>query len=156
DRVSRTQYQYTLEDPDAGELREWTGKLMEKLTALPELRDVATDQMMEAARETLVVDRVTASRLGITAQAIDDTLYDAFGQRQIATLFTQFNQYHVILETNPEFQKNPSRLHDIYIRAQNGGMTPLSAFTHFERGTGPLAINHQGQFPCVTISFNLA
>ncbi len=156
DRVSRTQYQYTLEDPDAAELKEWTAKLMDKLSVLPELRDVATDQQTEAAQETLVVDRVTASRLGITAQAIDETLYDAFGQRQITTLFTQFNQYHVILETNPDFQKSPSRLNDIYVRAQNGGMTPLSAFTHFERGTGPLAINHQGQFPCVTISFNLA
>jgi multidrug efflux pump len=130
--------------------------MMEKLTVLPDLRDVATDQQTEAAQETLVIDRVTASRLGIDAQAIDNALYDAFGQRQIATLFTQFNQYHVILETSPEFQQNPSRLHDIYIRSQSGGMTPLSAFCHFERGNGPLAINHQGQFPCVTISFNLA
>jgi multidrug efflux pump len=156
DRVSRTQYQYTLEDPDPNELQRWTSRLMEKLTVLPELRDVATDQQMAAAQETLVIDRVTASRLGISAQAIDETLYDAFGQRQIATLFTQFNQYHVILETNPDFQKNPSRLNDIYVRSQAGGMTPLSAFTHFERGVGPLAINHQGQFPCVTVSFNLA
>jgi multidrug efflux pump len=156
DRVSRTQYQYTLEDPDANELKLWTGRLMAKLTALPELRDVATDQQSEASTETLVIDRVTASRLGISAQAIDETLYDAFGQRQIATLFTQFNQYHVILETDPAFQTNPSRLHDIYVRSQTGGMTPLSAFTHFERGIGPLAINHQGQFPCVTVSFNLA
>jgi multidrug efflux pump len=156
DRVSRTQYQYTLEDPDAAELKEWTGKMMERMSALPELRDLATDQLTDAATETLVIDRVTASRLGINAQAIDDTLYDAFGQRQIATLFTQFNQYHVILETNPEFQKHPSRLNDIYVRSQNGGMTPLSVFTHFEKGIGPLAINHQGQFPCVTISFNLA
>jgi multidrug efflux pump len=156
DRVSRTQFQYTLEDPDPAELKEWTAKLMEHLTVLPQLRDVATDQMTDAAQETLIVDRVTASRLGISAQAIDETLYDAFGQRQIATLFTQFNQYHVILETIPEFQKNPSKLHDIYVRSQGGGMTPLSVFTHFERGTGPLAINHQGQFPCVTISFNLA
>jgi multidrug efflux pump len=156
DRASRTQYQYTLEDPDPAELQRWTSRMMEKLVALPELRDVATDQQTEAMQETLVIDRVTASRLGIDAQAIDNTLYDAFGQRQIATLFTQFNQYHVILETSPEFQKSPSRLHDIYIRSQSGGMTPLSAFCHFERGTGPLAINHQGQFPCVTVSFNLA
>ncbi len=156
DRVSRTQYQYTLEDPDAAELKVWTGRLMEKLSALPDLRDVATDQLTDAAEETLVVDRVTASRLGISAQTIDETLYDAFGQRQISTLFTQFNQYHVILETSPAFQKNPSRLKDIYVRSQSGGMTPLSAFTHFEKSTGALAINHQGQFPCVTISFNLA
>jgi multidrug efflux pump len=156
DRASRTQYQYTLEDPDPAELQRWTSRMMEKLSTLPELRDVATDQQTEAAQETLVIDRVTASRLGIDAQAIDNTLYDAFGQRQIATLFTQFNQYHVILETSPEFQQSPTRLHDIYVRSTSGGMTPLSAFCHFERGNGPLAINHQGQFPCVTISFNLA
>ena len=98
----------------------------------------------------------TASRLGITPQAIDDTLYDAFGQRQISTLFTQLNQYHVILETMPEFQKNPAKLQDIYVRSTSGGQVPLSAFTHFEQGSAPLSVNHQGQFPTVTISFNLA
>jgi len=99
---------------------------------------------------------VTASRLGITPQAIDNTLYDAFGQRQVSTLFTQLNQYHVILETLPEFQRNPSKLQDICVGSTTGGAVPLSAFTHFESGTAPLAINHQGQFPSVTISFNLA
>ena len=156
DRVSRTQYQYTLEDANADELNTWTAKLMEKLHALPELRDVATDQQTRGSQAMLVIDRVTASRLGITPQAIDDTLYDAFGQRQISTLFTQLNQYHVILETLPEFQRNPSKLQDIYVRSASGGAVPLSAFTHFESGTAPLAINHQGQFPSVTISFNLA
>src|SRR2546429_822762 len=156
DRVSRTQFQYTLEDASADELNNWTARLMEKLPTLPQLRDVATDQQTRGSQASLVIDRVTASRLGITPQAIDDVLYDAFGQRQISTLFTQLNQYHVILETLPEFQKNPSKLQDIYVRASSGGPVPLSAFTHFESGTAPLAINHQGQFPSVTISFNLA
>jgi len=156
DRVSRTQYQYTLEDASADELNTWTAKLMDKLSALRQLRDVATDQQTRGSQARLVIDRVTASRLGITPQAIDDALYDAFGQRQISTLFTQLNQYHVILETLPEFQRNPSKLQNIYVRSASGGAVPLSAFTHFEPGTAPLAINHQGQFPSVTISFNLA
>jgi len=156
DRVSRTQYQYTLEDANADELNTWTARLMDKLQNLPELRDLATDQQTRGSQASLVIDRVTASRLGITPQAIDDTLYDAFGQRQIATLFTQLNQYHVILETMPEFQKNPAKLQDIYVRSATGGAVPLSTFTHFESGVAPLAINHQGQFPSVTISFNLA
>ncbi len=156
DRVSRTQYQYTLEDANADELNQWTAKLMDKLQSLPELRDVATDQQTEGSQARLVIDRVTASRLGITPQQIDDALYDAFGQRQISTLFTQLNQYHVILETMPEFQRNPAKLNDIYVRSANGGSVPLGTFTHFESGTVPIVINHQGQFPCVTISFNLA
>ncbi len=156
DRVSRTQFQYTLEDANADELNTWTARLMEKLPALPQLRDVATDQQTRGSQARLVIDRVTASRLGITPQAIDDALYDAFGQRQVSTLFTQLNQYHLILETLPEFQRNPSKLQDIYVRSAGGGSVPLSAFTHFESGTSPLAISHQGQFPSVTISFNLA
>ena len=129
---------------------------MEKLQALPQLRDVATDQQNDGSQVTLVIDRVTASRLGITPAEIDNTLYDAFGQRQISTLFTQLNQYHVILEALPEFQKNPAKLDDIYVQSATGGAVPLSTFAHFESGTAPLAINHQGQFPSVTISFNLA
>jgi multidrug efflux pump len=156
DRTSRTQYQYALEDPDGNELSLWTARLVEKLKALPQLRDVATDQQTEGLQASLVIDRVTASRLGITPQMIDDTLYDAFGQRQVSTLFTQLNQYHVVLETMPDFQQNPGKLQDIYVRAAGGGPVPLSAFTHFEPGTQPLAINRQGQFPVVTISFNLA
>jgi multidrug efflux pump len=104
----------------------------------------------------LVIDRVTAARLGISAQQIDETLYDAFGQRQISTLFTQLNQYHLIMEATPSFQKDPSKLKDIYIQSAYGGAVPLSAFAHFETKTAPLSINHQGQFPCVTLSFNLA
>ena len=156
DRVSRTQYQYTLEDPNADELNIWTTRFVDTLKTLPQLQDVATDQQTGGAQSTLVIDRVTASRLGITPQMIDQTLYDAFGQRQISTLFTQSNQYHVILETMPDFQKNPAKLQDIYVRSTSGGAVPLSAFTHFESETAPLSVNHQGQFPVVTISFNLA
>jgi len=156
DRVSRTLFQYTLEDPDINELNTWTARLMERLKTLPQLQDLATDQQTGGAATRLVIDRATASRLGITPQMIDDTLYDAFGQRQISTLFTQLNQYHVILETMPEFQKNPAKLQDIYVRSTGGGQVPLSAFTHFEQGSAPLSVNHQGQFPTVTISFNLA
>ncbi|HEV8202871.1 MAG TPA: MdtB/MuxB family multidrug efflux RND transporter permease subunit [Pyrinomonadaceae bacterium] len=156
DRVSRTQYQYTLESPNADELNTWTTRLVAKLKTLPQLQDVATDQQTGAAQTTLVIDRVTASRLGVTPLAIDQTLYDAFGQRQISTLFTQSNQYHVILETLPNFQNNPAKLQDIYVRSANGPSVPLSTFSHFEPGTTSLAVNRQGQFPVVTISFNLA
>ena len=156
DRVSQTQYQYTLEDANADELNQWTTRLLDRLQTLPELRDVATDQQTHGLQARLVIDRVTASRLGITPQAIDNALYDAFGQRQISTMFTQLNQYHVILETLPDFQRNPSKLNNIYVLSTSGTAVPLGAFTHFESGTAPLSINHQGQFPAVTISFNLA
>jgi multidrug efflux pump len=156
DRVSATEYQYTLEDASAEELNTWTAKFVDKLKALPELRDVATDQQNNGAQVSLVIDRVTASRLGITASQIDNTLYDAFGQRQISTLFTQLNQYHVILEALPDFQTDPTMLNNIYINSASGHAVPLGTFAHFETGTAPLAINHQGQFPSVTISFNLA
>jgi multidrug efflux pump len=156
DRVSRTQYQYTLESPNAGELNAWTTRFVSRLKTLPQLQDVATDQQTNAAQTTLVIDRVTASRLGITPLEIDQTLYDAFGQRQISTLFTQSNQYHVILEAMPDFQNNPAKLQDIYVQSASGASVPLSTFSHFESGTAPLSINRQGQFPVVTISFNLA
>ena len=156
DRVSRTQFQYTLEDASADELNTWTKKLVDKLRTLPELSDVATDQQTLGSQAKLVIDRVTGSRLGITPLAIDNVLYDAFGQRQVTTLFTQLNQYHLVLEAVPEFQKDPAKLNDIYVKSASGGAVPLSAFTHFESGIAPLAINRQGQFPSVTISFNLA
>jgi multidrug efflux pump len=156
DRVSRTQYQYTLEDPDAAELRTWAAKFLEKIKALPELRDVATDDQPGGLQTRLVIDRQTASRLGITPQAIDNTLYDAFGQREVSTLFTQLNQYHVVLEAKPEFQTSPNKLQDIFVTSTSGGAVPLSAFMHFEQGTSPLSVNHQGQFPVITFSFNLA
>ena len=215
DRVSRTQYQYTLEDPDQNELNVQTNKFVAKLKSLPELEDVATDQQVGGLAVSLVVDRVTASRLGIAPTTIDNTLYDAFGQRQINTMYTQLNQYHVILEAQPQFQVDPEKLNHIYIQAGaatgasgagassssgNGSTSagsnaltasslytpsattltpptrvltavtntanvtsstpskaiPLSAFSHFETTTEPLSITHQGQFPSITVSFNLA
>jgi len=223
DRVSRTQYQYTLEDPDPNELNLWTGRLVDKMKQLPQLADVATDQQTGGLAVSLIIDRVTASRLGIAPSTIDSTLYDAYGQRQISTMYTQLNQYHVILETAPSSQQSPGILQDLYIQtntsaggsgpgasssyASSGSSSagsnatttavaytpsstvlsapsnaikssvgasatsstansktstvastavPLSAFTHIEKATEPLSINHQGQFPAVTVSFNLA
>ncbi len=221
DRVSRTQYQYTLEDPDQNELNDWSNRFVAKLQSLPELEDVATDQQTGGLAVSLIIDRVTASRLGIAPSTIDNTLYDAFGQRQISTMYTQLNQYHVILEAQPSFQHDPNTLHNLYIQANASSGTsgpgasssfassgsssagsnatttsvlytpsatpgvfsppanalspsstasasnssasstlsnavPLSAFAHFEHTTENLSINHQGQFPSVTVSFNLA
>jgi multidrug efflux pump len=155
-RVSRTQYQYSLEDPDLNELNSWTPKLVDALRTLPELRDVSSDQQDQGRQATLLIDRATASRLGIAPQLIDDTLYDAFGQRQVSTMFTQLNQYRVILEVKPEFKQDPSKLRDIFIRSASGGQVPLGAITQITETTGPLIISHQGQFPATTISFNLA
>ncbi|MGB6691982.1 MAG: efflux RND transporter permease subunit [Terracidiphilus sp.] len=223
DRVSRTQFQYTLEDPDPDELEEWTNKLVDKMKQLPELADVATDQQTGGLAVSLIIDRVTASRLGIAPTTVDNTLYDAYGQRQISTMYTQLNQYHVILETLPSVQSGPIKLNDLYIQSNasagasgpgasssfassgsssagsnattgsvaytpssqvlsppfnvlsanvgtgSGAQTPnttvsttpanavpLSAFTHVSRTNEALSIDHQGQFPAVTISFNLA
>jgi len=223
DRVSRTQYQYTLEDPDPNELSEWTNKFVDRLKQLPELEDVATDQQPGGLAVSLVIDRATASRLGIAPTTIDNTLYDAFGQRQINTMYTQLNQYHVILESEPQFQQDPNKLNKLYIQANaaagtsgapasssgNGSTSagsnalttsalytasantmasppnaltsststsgssrgatsagttssttsnavPLGAFSHFETKSESLSINHQGQFPAITVSFNLA
>ena len=156
DRISRTQYQYSMEDADGKELSIWAPKLVDKLAALPQLRDVASDQQDRGLQTTIAIDRDTASRLGILPQTIDDTLYDAFGQRQVSTIFTQLNQYHVILEVDPTFQQNPDALKQIYVRSTNGSQVPLSAFTQFSSEAAPIAVNHQGQFPVVTLSFNLA
>ncbi|MGA7382019.1 MAG: efflux RND transporter permease subunit, partial [Terriglobales bacterium] len=224
DRVSRTQYQYTLEDPDANELNDWTNRFVAHLKQLPELEDVATDQQTGGLAVSLMIDRVTASRLGIAPTTIDNTLYDAFGQRQISTMYTQVNQHHVVLESLPQFQLDPNKLNHLYIQsnasagatgagasssfsssgsssagsnavtgsarytpsantlapplnalsssatstsgtgANSAGATssvtsnavPLSAFSHFEQTTEPLSISHQGQFPAITVSFNLA
>jgi multidrug efflux pump len=156
DRVSRTQYQYSLEDASAAELNGWAPKLVQKLQTLPELEDVASDQQDSGMQAQLVIDRATASRLGITAQVLDNTLYDAFGQRQVSTMFTQLNQYHAVLEVAPEFQRDPKALGNIYLRSNTGGQVPLGAFTQFSENTSPLVVNHQGQFPAVTISFNVA
>ncbi len=156
DRVSRTQFQYSLEDPNAQELNTWANKLVDKFRTLPELRDVASDQQSGALEADLVIDRDTASRLGILPQAIDDTLYDAFGQRQVSTMFTQLNQYHVVLEVGPQFRVDPEDLTNIYVKSGNGTQVPLSAFSHFQQANTYLAVNHQGQFPVVNLSFNLA
>jgi multidrug efflux pump len=225
DRVSRTQYQYTLEDADAAELNLWTGRFVDRLKQLPELEDIATDQQLGGLALSLVIDRITASRLGIAVATIDNTLYDAFGQRQINTMYTQVNQYHVVLESDPLFQSDPSKLNQLYIQSNTSSGTsgpgatssysssgssaagsnalttsalytpaanalahpagalssststatsskgagsagatssavssavPLSAFSHFEKTTEPLVITHQGQFPAITVSFNLA
>jgi multidrug efflux pump len=156
DRVSRTQFQYSLEDPNAAELNSWAPRLLAQMQSLPELRDVASDQQSGGLEAELVIDRNTASRLGITPQAIDDTLYDAFGQRQVSTIFTQLNQYHVVIEIDPKLQRDPSTLKNIYVRSATGTQVPLDTFTHFEPSTTTLAVNHQGQFPVVTLSFNLA
>ena len=156
DRVSRTQFQYSLECADPAELTLWARRLLEKLQAQPELRDVASDQQIGGLEASLVIDRDTASRLGVTAQMIDDTLYDAFGQRQVSTMYTQLNQYHVVMEVAPRYWQNPEGLKDIYVRSSSGSEVPLSAFTHYAPATTSLAVNHQGQFPAVTLSFNLA
>ena len=155
-RVSRTQFQYTLQDADEAELAEWAPKLLAKLRSLPELADVASDQQSGGLQLNVDIDREKASRFGIVTQAIDDTLYDAFGQRQVSIIFTQLNQYRVVLEVLPSFQLTPESLDKIYVRATTGKMVPLSAFSKITTLSAPLAINHQGQFPSVTLSFNLS
>jgi len=156
DVVSRTEYQYSLEDPNAGELADYTGKFVAKLNALPELESVASDLQTHGTATTLTIDRPTAARLGISPETIDNILYDGFGQRQITTLFTQLNQYHVILEVQPEFQTSPERLRDVYLKSSGGGAVPLSAVTRTSIGPSPILISHLGQFPATTVSFNLA
>jgi multidrug efflux pump len=156
DRVSRTQFQYSLASPDPAALQELAPRLIERLRALPELRDLASDQQLGGLELALDIDRDTASRLGITPQVIVDTLYDAFGQRQVSTIFTQLNQYRVVLEVDPSFQQGPEALAHIYVRAASGAAVPLASFTTVRRGTTALAVTHQGQFPSVTLSFNLA
>ncbi len=190
DRVSRTQFQYTLEDPSAAELNTWAPQLLARLQKLPELSDVASDQQTQGIQANLVFDRPTASRLGITAAAIDQTLYDAYGQREVSTMFTQLNQYHVVLEVRPGFDQSPLDLRNLYVRSgmvvpvsspapvpggtpaaasplasgqshstvafPNGGQVPLSDFMRLQMTSVPIAINHQGQFPVITLSFNLS
>jgi multidrug efflux pump len=157
-RASRTQYQYTLQDADPDTLATWAPRLLERLRARHELTDVASDQQAGGLQLALVVDRDTASRLGVTSQAIDDTLYDAFGQRQVSIIFTQLNLYRVILEVAPAFQQSPAALSQIYVRGAGpqAAAVPLSSFAHYERRHAPLAIAHDGQFPAVTLSFNVA
>ncbi|HSY24869.1 MAG TPA: multidrug efflux RND transporter permease subunit [Polyangiaceae bacterium] len=155
-RVSRTQYQYTLEDADPNELATWAPKLVEELRKERSLRDVASDQETAGLQVSLTIDRDTASRLGISPQVIDDTLYDAFGQRQVSIIFTQLNLYRVILEVKPEMAETAKALQKLFVRTPNGTPVPLSTMVHETTTLSPLAVNHQGQFPAVTISFNLA
>ena len=155
-RVSRTQYHYSLEDPDIEELNAFAPRLVERLRTRPELSDVSSDQQDRGLRVLVTIDRTTASRLGITPQLIDDSLYDAFGQRQVSTMFTQLNQYRVVLAVKPDFQRSPDSLKTIYLRSSSGGQVPLNTIVKIEETTGPLLISRQGQFPAVTLSFNLA
>ena len=155
DRVSRTQYQFTLEDANADELAEWTHKLVDKLGTLPQLTDVVSDLQDQGLQAYLNIDRDTAARLGVTTAAIDNALYNAFGQRLISTIFTQSSQYRVVLEVKPEYKRGPSALNDIYVTAAGGQQVPLSAIATVQERAATLAINHLGQFPATTISFNL-
>jgi hydrophobe/amphiphile efflux-1 (HAE1) family protein len=155
-RPTRTQYQYTLQDANLAELREWSPKLLAALRKLDVLKDVATDQQTSGLALEIEIDRDSAGRLGITPQMVDETLYDSFGQRQIATLFTERNQYRVVLEVNPIFAAHPDALDHVYVRTPTGAQVPLRAIAKVRTAATPLSVNHQGQFPCVTLSFNLA
>jgi len=155
-RMSNAQYQYTMQSTDLNELNAFAPRMLAKFRTLDGLRDISTDQQNRGLQAALVIDRDTASRLGIQPQLIDDTLYDAFGQRQVSNIYTPLNQYHVILEVSPQYQQNPDALKAIFVKGANGAQVPLSAITHFSSGTTPLAVNHQGFFPAVTLSFNLA
>jgi multidrug efflux pump len=154
-RTSRTQYQYTLQDADDAELSEWAPRLLAKLRSLPELADVASDQQTNGLQISVDIDREQAARYNVSPQAVDETLYDAFGQRQISIIFTQLNQYRVILEVEPHFQLTPASLDQIYVKSSTGMMIRLSSFATLKEVTAPLAIAHEGQFPSVTLSFNL-
>ncbi|HXX28107.1 MAG TPA: multidrug efflux RND transporter permease subunit [Terriglobales bacterium] len=155
-RQSQAQYQYTLQGEDLNELNTWAPRLLKKLRTLPELRDVNTDQQDKGLETSIVIDRDTASRLGLAAQDIDNVLYDAFGQRFVSTIYEPLNQYHVVMEIAPQFDQSPDTLRRVFVRSSSGSMVPLSAFTHFASDYTSLAVNHQGQWPSVTISFNLA
>ncbi|HLH04384.1 MAG TPA: multidrug efflux RND transporter permease subunit [Bryobacteraceae bacterium] len=156
DIVSRTEYQYTIEDPDANELADYVGRFVTRLKQLPELADVASDLQTHGLESSIYIDRDTAMRVGLSASGIDQALYDAFGQRQVSTLYTQLNQYHVILEVLPQFRQRPFNLHDVYLKSAAGTPVPLSAITRFSNASTPILISHLGQFPATTVSFNLA
>jgi multidrug efflux pump len=155
-RISNALYQYTLQGADLNELNTWSQRVLQKLRTVPQLVDLSSDQQNKGRQAELKIDRPTASRLGITPQVIDNTLYDAFGQRQVSISYTLLNQYHVVMEVDPIFWQNPETLRDIYVPSTNGAQVPLSAFTHYEPTATSLAVNHQAQFPSITLSFNLA
>ncbi len=155
-RMSNAQYQYTLSGEDLQELYEWAPKLTAKLRTIPMLKDVNSDQQVSGLEQNVVIDRDTAARLGITPSQIDNVLYDAFGQREISTIYQTLNQYYVVLEVDPQYQMTPSALESVYVITSTGAQVPLSSFAHFGTAATSLTVNHQGQFPAVTISFNLA
>jgi len=155
-RQSQAQYQYTLQGESLKELNEWSPKLLQKLRAMPQLRDVNTDQQDKGLQANVVIDRDTAARLGVATADIDNALYDAFGQRQVSIMYRQLNQYHVVMEVAPEFANSVEALQSTYVRSSNGTAVPLASMAHFESTNSPLAVNHQGQYPSVTLSFNLA
>jgi len=155
-RSSKAQFQYALSDQNIDELNTWAPKLVNKLREYPQIKDATSDQQFRGLQETVVIDRDTAARLGIQPQAVDSTLYSAFGQRQVSIIYTQQNQYHVILEVDPQYYLEPSSLDKIYVKSNSGTQVPLSTIAHYQLDNTPLSVNHQGQFPCVTISFNVA
>ena len=155
-RIGNALYQFTLMGDSVPELNTWGQRVLQKLRTLPQITDVSSDQQIKGLQASLVIDRGTASRLGIPTQLLDDTLYDAFGQRQVAVNYTLLNQYHVVMEVAPRFWQSPDTLKEIYVSGSGGSQVPLSAFTHYESTATSLAVNHQGQFPAVTVSFNLA
>jgi multidrug efflux pump len=155
-RMSNAAYQYTLQGDDFEELSQWTPRLMERMRSIPQITDLNTDQQNRGLEARLAIDRDAAARLGLNAQSIDNTLYDAFGQRQVSTMYMQLNQYHVVMEVAPQFWQSPETLKNIYLRSPAGAQVPLSAIASFKTDTTTLAVNHQGEFPAVTISFNLA
>jgi hydrophobe/amphiphile efflux-1 (HAE1) family protein len=154
-RISSSQYQYTLSSENLNDLLEWAPRVEAAMEKIPEIGDIASDQQTRGLQATLVIDRDTASRLGVSPLAIDNTLYDAFGQRQVSTIFTELNQYHVVMEVDSAFRDSTDGIRGLYVKSQKGELVPLSAFTHYETKNTALAVNHQGQFPAVTISFNL-
>jgi len=155
-RSSNAEFQFTLQGDNLAELNQWAPRLLAKLRTVPELADLNSDQQNKGLELQLAIDRDTAARLGVSAQLIDDTLYDAFGQRQVSTMYTPLNQYHVVMQLQQQYWQNPDGLKEIYVRTSSGTEVPLSALTHYEPATTALAVNHQGQFPAVTLSFNLA
>ena len=155
-RQSSAQFQYTIQSDNLDDLVKWGPQLLQQMRKLPGFTDVNTDQQNSGLQASLVYDRDTASRLGITPQLIDNTLYESFGQAQVSTMYTALNQYHVVMEAAPQFWQSPVGLNDVYVHPSTGGEVPLSAIAHFEPKTAPLAVNHQSQFPSVTVSFNLA
>jgi len=154
-RISNALYQFTLQGENLSELNDWGQRVLQKMRTLPQVVDVSSDQQNKGLQATLMIDRATASRMGITPQLLDNTLYDAFGQRQVSITYTLLNQYHVVMEVAPRFWQQPDTLKDIYVPSSSGPFVPLSAFTHYEPTATSLAVNHQSQFPSITTSFNL-